>query len=46
MYFLNKFMKVLQIIGFVGGNADPCMMERCNGNGIFLSLRFELMIHF
>ena len=29
MYFL-KFMKVLRIIGFVGGNADPCMMMRKN----------------
>ena len=33
MYFL-KFMKVLRIIGFVGGNADPCMMVRRNNNGI------------
>ena len=33
MYFL-KFMKVLRIIGFVGGNADPCMMVRRNGNGV------------
>jgi hypothetical protein len=32
MYFLN-FMKVLRIIGFVGGNADPCMMVRRNNKG-------------
>jgi hypothetical protein len=32
VYFL-KFMQVLQIIGFVGRNADPCMMVSCNNNG-------------
>jgi hypothetical protein len=33
MHFL-KFMKVLQIIGFVGGNADLCMMVWRNNKGV------------
>jgi hypothetical protein len=33
MYFL-KFMKVLQTIGFLGGNADPCMMVQRNNKGV------------
>ena len=33
MYFL-KYMKVLRKIGFVGGNADPCLMVRRNEFGI------------
>ena len=33
MYFL-KFMRVLRNIGFVGGNADPCMMMRKNEHGV------------